>query len=449
MSTDQKDGVMPETERLTNSSEIFVLNATGQSVDVYVNYEGNASTSDPKPLVGEFVNADELVPTVFVVEGTTARPYGAYTFSIRAKGNPDGAVLASASVVLERGRSFSAAFHPRPAGGFQLSIYENDLSDASEARLTVRHTGKPQQVTWELHPNGDPRNPPDHRSGSLAHSEWQAARNVVDNSYLIEFFVDGERVARFDDLRLAVGKNIIVYLLGDPQPTGDEQLLRRPVAYQELEFDPGASAETVTTPPAPPLSSSDTNAPIEFTCDAVEVWQTSTTTAIVSAIDPDGMVTNLSIDRVDPPVGGFDILGGAVTPSSAIGEPATAEVTVKSGVPAGTFQVWIVANRGGLGHQATCALAVTMKPITIARLQSVVDQYHASGDIQAAFADTLRASLDRAQQHLNAAATDQACAELKDFLGLLGSEKGKAITDAAHDHLERETKAIRSDLGCG
>jgi hypothetical protein len=440
---------MPETKRLTNSSEIFVLNATGQSVDVYVNHESNASISDPKPLVGEFVNADELVPTVFVVDGSQARPYGAYAFSIRAKGTPAGEVLAAASIVLEQGRSFSGAFHPRSAGGFQFSIYENDVSDASEARLTVRHTGKPQQVTWELHPNGDPRNPPDQRSGSLLNGEWQIARNVVDNGYLVEFFVDGERVARFDDLRLAVGKNIIVYLLGDPQPTADGQLLQRPVAYQELEFDPGAPAETVTTPPAPPLSTSDSNAAIEFTCDAVEVWQTNAATALVSAVDPDGVVTNLSIDRVDPPVGGIDILGGAVTPSPAIGEPASAEVMVKSGVPAGAFRVWIVANRGGLGHQATCALPVTVNPIPIARLQSLVGQHHASGDIQAAFADTLRASLDRVRQHLDSGATDLACAELKDFLGLLGSEKGTAITDSAHDHLERETKALRSDLGCG
>ena len=439
---------MPETKRLDTSSELFVLNATGLPIDVYVNHEINPSISDPKPLVGEFVNDDELVPTVFVVDDTTSRPYGAYTFSVRVKGNPAGEVLAAASIVLAQGHSFSGVFHPRPAGGYVFSIYENDLSDGSEARLTVRHTAT-RPVAWELHPNGDPRNPPDHRSGSLASGEWQIARNVVDNAYLIECFADGERVARYDDLRLAVGKNIIVYLIGDLLPTVDQERLKRPVAYQELEFDPGAPAETVTTAPAPPLSTSDSNAAIDFTCDAIELWQTNAATAPVSAVDPDGVVTNLSIDRVDPPVGGIDILGGAVTAAPAIGEPATAEVTIKNDVPAGVHRVWIVANRGSAGHQATGALVVTVKPITIDRLQALVDQFQASGEIDDPVADTLRALLAQAQQDLEAGDLGRTCAELKDFLGVLGSEKGKGVAQAAHDQLERETKALRTDLGCG
>lgn len=440
---------MAETERLNDSSEIFVLNATTLPVDVFVNYEPQPTISDPTPLVGEFANADELTPTVFVVKGTIQRPYGAYTFSVRTKGDAAGEVLAAASIVLQQGHSFSGVFHPLPTDGHQFSIYENDLSDGSDARLTVRHSGRPQQVSWELQPNGDPRIPPDQRSGTLQHGEWQIARNVIDNGYVIEFFVGGARVARFDDLRLAVGKNIIVYLIGNPQPADDPQLLLRPVCYQELEFDPGAVAEAVTTSPAPPLSTSDTNAPIQFSCEAVELWQTNTATAMVSAVDPDGEVTNLSIDRVDPPVGGIDILGGAVTPAAAIGEPATAEVTFKSDLPGGIYQVRIVANRGGMGHHATCTLPVTVKPITIARLQDQVDVHQASGDIQDALADRLQAILVRAQQHLDAGDTSQACADLKDFLTAIGSEKGKAISDPAHDDLSQEMKALRSDLGCG
>jgi hypothetical protein len=246
-----------------------------------------------------------------------------------------------------------------------------------------------------------------------------------------------------------VGKNIIVYLIGDPQTTVDEQLLQRPVAYQELEFDPRAPAETVTTPPAPPLSTSDTNAAIDFTCPAIELWQTNAATASVSAVDPDGVVTNLSIDRGDPPVGGIDIPGGAVTPSPAMGEPATAEVTIKNDLPTGSYQVWIVANRGSTGHHATSALAVTVKPSTIGRLEDLVTQYQASGDIHDAVAGVLRDQLAEAQQGLAVGDIALACAELKDFLDVLGSEKGKGVAEAAHDQLERETKALRTDLGCG
>jgi hypothetical protein len=137
---------MGETERLTHSSEIYVLNATALSVDVFVNYEDQPTISDPKPLVGDDAHGDELTPTMFVVDGTHTRPYGAYTFSVRAKGDAHGEVLAAASIALEQGRSFSGVLHPRPHGGHEFSIYENDLTDGSNARLTVRHTGSPHEV---------------------------------------------------------------------------------------------------------------------------------------------------------------------------------------------------------------------------------------------------------------------------------------------------------------
>jgi hypothetical protein len=438
-----------ETERLESSSEILVVNATGLSVDVYVNYETQPTVSDPKPLIGEFANGDELNSTVLAVNGTTARPYGVYTFSVRPKGQPDAELLGAASVVLEQGRSFAGVFHEAPGGGHQFSIYESDLSPAANARLTVRNTTS-ERASWRIAPNGEaPQIPPDERSGTLGPGEWQIARDVTDNDYVIEFFVGGERVGMYPDLDLAAAKNFVVYLIGQPQPTDDEVLLQRPVAFEELEVEPGEPEPDVVTPAAPPLSVTDTNAPIEFSCPAVSVWETNTRGSAITALDPDGLVTNLSIDSVDPHVGGIEIRSQSLSPSTAIGEPASARVRFKGDIPSGSYQVRIAANRGSLAQQAGCAMQLTVRPITIQRLLGQVRRYRESGDIEDRVGENLRLMLVSARRWLNDGYIDQACLDLRRVITQIGSEKGKAISDVAADALAGETKALSADLGCG
>jgi len=440
---------MPVTERLFTSAEIYFVNATGRNVDVYINYLAEPTVSDPKPLVLS-PTSDDLDPPVFVVKDDYATPYGVYTFSIRLRGDIGGQVLAEASIDLQRTHSYTAVFHELDPGEFQLSIYENDLTDGALARLTVVHAAQPMEITWEIRPNEeDPRIPPDERGGSLQRSEWQTATNIVDNDYVIEFFVDGQLVARNPDLDLAREKIFVVIVYGDPAPASNDQLLLRPMTYLEFEFDPGDPEPIEISAPALPLSMSDDNAPVEFMCQPIEIWQTNEATTTVTAVDPDGIVRNLSIDRVEPSLGGVDILGGAFHPSLAIGHPASAEITLKADIPHGIFTIVIGANRGTLAHQATCSFEVSVKPITIDRLRSVVDGYRQSGDIELDMADALMALLDGAEQHLAEGSTEQACQYLKDVLTLIGAEKGKAVSDIAHDHIERETKALRTDLGCG
>ena len=443
-----------ETDRLERSSEIFILNTTGLSVDVYVNYERSPTISDPKPLVGDFANKDELSPTVFVVDGTGSRPYGTYTFSVRPKGNPDGEVLASASIVLEQGRSFTGAFQPRAGGGHRFAIYENDLSPASSARLTVRNaSGRP--VTWRIAPNGEaPTVPHDERSGALADGEWQIARDVVDNDYRIEFFVDGRLAATHPDVDIAVGKNHVVWVMGnvvteDPGPGADKDLYQRPVVYEELEFDPGPVDPRGVSAPAPPLSAADTNAPVEFSCGPVEIWETTEASAAISAVDPDGMVTNLSIDGVEPKAGGIEIPSASVRPSSAIGEPASAVVRFKDDIPAGEYVVTVAANRGSLAHQAVCALEVTVRPITVARLGDQVQRFEATRDVAPPVADKLDVTLRDAQRHLGAGDVEGVCRERKEFDSEIGSEKGKAVSDMAADRLSAQAKAFGNRFDCG
>jgi hypothetical protein len=437
-----------ETDRLDNSSEIFVLNATGLSVDVYVNYESQPTVSDPKPLVGTFANTDELNPNVFVVQGTLARPYGVYTFSARPKGDPGAGVLAAASIALEQGRSFAGVFH-EAGGGYQFSIYENDLTPTTSARLTVRNTTT-QTVSWRIAPNGEaPQIPPDERSGTLAPGEWQIARGVIDNDYRIEFLAGGERIAMFPDLDLAAAKSFNVYLIGDPAPTADENLLLRPIAFEELEVDPGAPEQPVVSAAAPPLSVSDANAPIEFSCGTVTAWETNARSKQISAVDPDGFVNSLAIDSVEPHVGGIEIAGGAFSPSPGIAEPASATVTFTGEIPDGVYTIWIAANRGSSAQQARCALELTVKPITIHRLLNLLAQYRASGDVEDGVGENLRLMLVSARRNLNNGRVAQACADLTRVLTQIGAEKGKAITDIAADDLTAETKALAADLGCG
>ena len=437
-----------ETKRLDNSAEIFLLNATSLSVDIYVNYQRQPTISDPRALVSDDASGDEMTPNVFVVQGTAARPYGTYTFSVRPKGDPDAAVLAAASIGLEQGHSFAGVFHPAVGGGYRLSIYENELWPSVNGRLTVRNTTT-QTVSWRIMPNGEaPLIPPDERSGTLPPGQWQTARDITDNDYVIEYFVDGRRVGWFPDLDLAAAKTFNVYMLGELVPTTDGDLLQRPVAFEELEFDPGERDPHIVTEPAPPLSTTDSNAPVEFSCEPLTLWETDPGAATVSARDPDGVVTNLSIDSIEPPVGGIHILDGAMVPSPGIGLPAAARIDVKDDIPDGIYTVQIAASRGSSAQQAVCALQLTVKPITIARLLDHVAAYRASGDIEEALGEDLRLTLRQAEMYLDADHVDDACVELERVLNMIGADKGKEISDTAADDLAAEAKALWTDLGC-
>jgi len=436
--------------RLDNASEILILNATTLSVDVYVNYEAQPTASDPKPLIGGFINGDDLSPTVFTVEGTLPRPYGVYTFSVRPKGQPAAELLASASVMLERGRGFAGVFHETPGGGYSFSIYEDDLTPAQSSRLTVRNTTT-QHVTWRLVPNGEaPGIPTDERSGELAPGESQVARDVTDNDYVLEFFAGGQRVARHPDLDLAVGRNLVVYLIGQPQPTEDPQLLQKPVAYDEIQLDLAEAPEPdVVTPAAPPVSVADTNAPVEFSCPEVTIWETTMRSVTISAVDPDGFVNNLSIEWVDPPVGGVELRSQSLELSPAIGEPASARVRFTSGVPSGTYAIRVATNRGSSAQQAFCLLPLTVRPITFNRLVNQTEHFEGTGDIEAGVAANLRLIYVTGRRNLNDGFVAAACGNIKQALTQIGSEKGKKVSDLAADALAAQTKALGADLSCG
>jgi hypothetical protein len=431
-------------EQPLDSAHVWFINATGRSVDIYVNHADQPALTDVKSL--------EVGPE-FKVAGKDSTPYGNYTFSARPKAAlPSVPPLAAVSIVFDRGKSFSAVLQDTPTGEQRFSVYENDFSASggTSGRMTVRHNASQARIDWTIAPKQfKPEIPVDQRSGTLLNGQWQVATDVVQNDYRFEALVGNTVVAVHPDLELEHEKDRTVYVVGDLGPTADPNILRQHVLQQEFQLPPGPARPGQVTAPADPVRTTDENAAIEFTCEPLELWHTHAATTQVTAIDPDGVVTNLSVDRVDPEGAHIVIAGNTVTPATAIGGEARATVEVLPDVPAGAYEVAIGANDGSLGHRAICLLPVMVKPITVTRLRDQIDRYQASGDIEASVADDLRALLDQAQQHLDAGDILQACADLKDFLTLLGSEKGKAVREAAHDELVREAKAVRSDLGCG
>jgi hypothetical protein len=423
----------------TDAAVVRMINATETAVDIYVNHAPSPTITDVKPL---------SIGPEFEVKDSSDRPYGTYTFSARPKGDPAAPVIASASVAASEGRYFSAVLQPTPSGVAQIAVYEEPFTPTGAALLTVRHNAALGPVTWRIHPK-DPGNgiPADTREGTLGNGQWQAAIDVTPNDYVLEFLSGGQVVARHPDVELEHEKNRVLTLVGWPVATDDPNVLRRHLLEEEYQVPLGPSLPDEVTAPSGPLTTTDDNAPLVFSCPAVEVWQANAATAQVGVVDPDGVVGSLAVDAIVPQTGGIGIRDVLV--AGAVGESATATIEVKSDVPAGEYAVTVIANRGTFGHQAGCVVSVTVKAITIGRLRDQVNTHTAAGDIQSGTAGVLHEHLDAAEQQLAAGQQAQGCETLKTLTATLGSEKGKTISAQVAEQLEREANALRATLGCG
>jgi hypothetical protein len=404
-------------------------------VDLYVSYAAQPSVGDRTRLARGSARTADLTPWVFTVDGRTARPYGVYTFTVSAKRAGGGEPA---------GRSLSGVVRGSGEGGYGLSIYENDVSPSSSARLTVRNASA-VGATWRVAPNSaTPAGAADERSGSLAAGEWQIARDVAVGSYLVEFLVDGERVAMIPHLELAAGRNTIVYLVGEPGPAGDREQLLRPVAVQELPLAPGPADPHVTTPPAPPVSAADEPAAIVFDSGAAASCDKPAETT-VSAFDPDGVVKHVSIDGALPDVGDVELR--SLVPSAAAGAPAAAELSLKA-VPDGAYRLALAADGEAARGQEGCTMRLKVKPLTIQRVHDQVAAYRASGDVEATTGDDVTALLDRADAHVADGDAGGACVDLNALLNTIRAQKGSGMSDAAADALLAGVRELRADLGC-
>lgn len=428
-------------ERPINLAHVWLVNATEEPIDVHINYSDQPAITDLKGLA---------VGTEFQVKGKDDTPYGTYTFSARHKDRRSAGVLAAASIAFWEGRSLSAVFHQLPDGKYRFSVYENDFTPSDAPRMTVRHTARPDVLTWRIAPKEFKIEiPPDERQGTLRNGEWQVATNVVQNDYRLEVLLDGQLVAEHPDLELEHEKDRTMYIVGDPYPTADTGTLRRFVITQEFKLPRGAPPPVAVTDPDEPHSTGDHNRLIEFSCPRLEVVQTNTGSALVSAVDPDGVVTDLALASVHPEAGGIFIPDHGVAPATAIGGRATATVRVLGDVPPGNYQALVVANANSLGERAACTLRIEVAPVTLERVSVLALQYEQSGAIDTNVYEVLARALRQADQSLTAGDVERACAHLKDAAALVASEKDEGIEVRAAEHLERELKALRDNLLCG
>ncbi|MFC4548774.1 MULTISPECIES: DUF4397 domain-containing protein [Halorussus] len=445
--------MVDEKDMPTEKARCWMVNGTGRAVDVYVNYADVPYIDDVKPL---------SIGPELGIDGTADRPYGTYTFEVRPKDDPNGEVLASASVDLTEGDSYSAVLHRVGDFEYRLSIYRNDYSPSTDARFVVRHNSLHEEIDWRISQNGEtPRIPDDPRSGTLGRGQWQEATDVTESDYLMEVFVDGEVVTIERDLELEIETTYVCYVVGDPGPLNipsdnnyeaasdsgvDES---KWILVQAFEVYPGGDETDSVGAPQEPVSVSDRNEPITFLYEPVEVTETNAVEAEVGATDPDGFVTGLSIDRVDPPTDGITIVDNSVDRAFAEGGTTTATLRVAADVPPDSYDVRIAANPESLGTEATVTVPVEVERTTVARQYDLVDRYQLSGDIDQPIATDLNALLDDAEAGIDAGETTAACATLKEFLDLLGANKGKGVSETALNDIQPETKALRKHLGCG
>lgn len=445
--------MVDEKDMPIERARVWTINGTERTVDFYVNYHD-------RPIV-EDVRAKSL-GSVVDIDGATDDPYGAYTFEARDRDEPGSPVLASASVAVDEGDSFSVVLHRVGEFDYRFSIYVNDYSPSEEARVVVRHCAYPDVIDWRFSGNGEtPRVPDDPRSGRLDRGQWQEAIDVSEQDYLFEVLVDGQ-VAAFDvDFEFEIETTYVVYVVGNPEPLNlpddppyeesrdsgvDESQW---LLLQAFEVFPGESEPDVVTAPAEPLSTTDRNDRIEFDCGSISPFETNATEVEVAATDPDGIVTGLAIDSVDPPSDGFSIVDNSVDRAVHQGGTTTGTLRIEPDVPPREYQVRIEANPESLGERATCTVPVEVRQITTDRLYDLVDRYQLSDDVVRPIATDLNAMLDDAAAHLDAGETTQACADLKSFLDLIGANKDTGVSATAHDDLQTETKALRTRLDCG
>ena len=446
LEVDEKD--MPIEE-----ARCWMINGTERPVDIFVNYADVPLISDVKPMeIGD----------VLVLDGTVDMPYGTYTFEARPKDYYDGPVLASASVTIDEGDSYSAVLHRTDTFDYQMSIYRNDYSNTEDARVVVRHNALPETIEWRFFENEEtPRIPDDPRSGTLQQGQWQEARDVTEQDYVFEVLVDGQVAAFHENLEFEVETHYVVYVVGDPEPLylPDDPPYEESrdggldegqwLLVQAFEVFPGDDEPDVVTSPTEPLSATDDNQPIEFDCDPFTLYETNVVEQQVAATDPDGLVTGLAVESVDPVSDGFSIVDDSVHRAFAVGGTTVGTLRVASDVSPDTYEVTIVANPESLGAKARCTITVEVEKITIDRLRDLVERYHASGDIDEPFAGELLSKLDAAEVHLEEYEIFEACTALKEFIDVLGANKDKGIDETAHDDLQMETDRLRERLDCG
>jgi hypothetical protein len=236
-------------EKQDNTAHVWFLNGTDDfAIEIFANGASEPSMSDVNPL--------EVGP-LFEIDDSDGRLFGTYHFAVREKDNSTGPVLAEASVELAAGTSYAANFHAADAGGYQLSIYENDFAPSAETRLELRHAGQAPRIDWRIQPKDGPATAgsPAVRAGALKRGQWQQCTEMPADAYLLEALVDGGVVAFLPDIQLEPEKKMVATFVGTPRPNCmQSNELRIYWLTQDFRVETGTPGKATVTPARPPLN---------------------------------------------------------------------------------------------------------------------------------------------------------------------------------------------------
>jgi hypothetical protein len=430
------------SQKPTQSAEVWFINAVEDFVaDIYVNGEPEPSLANVKAL--------EVGP-VFTVEGTAQRPYQTHRFAARRRNDRAGEPLAEVSVKLTRGLSYTAVLHVTDVpGSYRLSVFANDFAPSGNARLEVRHVGYPGEVDWTLTPadDTDSRIPQDTRTGHLTRAQWQQATEVVPNAYYLEARVGDVVHAYWPDIDLATERMAVAYVLGDPQPGQmAPQELRRYWLVQEFKLPVGAPAEVTVTDPAWPHTDRNRDKPIKFETRPIEVYEASQGASRIRVTDPDGWISGVVVESVEPAAGDVRIPDNAVAPSPELGAPATATVYIGGDLPVGPYLVRVRTNPDAVTESAVHTIPLTVKPVTIGRLYATLDRLQDDRAIAPGFAEQLRQLLYDAGVAVNRDDPAAARRHLKAVDAAAEARKDDAVTEPAAKQVRRAVQALLGRL---
>ncbi|MBK1667754.1 hypothetical protein CKO28_06870 [Rhodovibrio sodomensis] len=424
------------------SAECWFVNALlDGAVDVYVNYARTPAALE--------VGSQEMV-RLLRLDGSERQPFQTHSVLVRWQDHARGRVLASASIELHAGRSFTAVLHPSDVpGSYRLSIYRNDFSPAGRACLEVRHVGFGPAIDWSLAPRRgtDITIPPDPRHGRLIRGQWQQAREVIENDYRLEARVQGRATSVLPQLQLVHERLTVAHYVGR---SPSERRARGETAawlVQQLRIPTGVPDQAGVTVPDKPASDTNSDHRIIFCAPPLPIVRTDAASAAVEARDPDGRVADLSIDRVDPDPGGITLPPETVVPSPGIGVPALGTLRIAADVPDGHYQVRVRANPAdALAESATFTVPLTVRPVTLRRLLRQVDRLCADGAMSHAAAHGLRQALHAAVDARAAGNPDALARPLARAAALIEAERGRGIAPGSANDLACQLAAFRRGL---
>jgi hypothetical protein len=187
------------------------------------------------------------------------------------------------------------------------------------------------------------------------------------------------------------------------------------------------------------------NEPVSVTCPApVETTQGMGASAAVSSTDADGMVVSLAATAVKP-VDPGTITVASVTAATVAGGIATGMLSVSPTTPVGAYSVTVAAaNDDATPQTATCAVAITVDPVTVDSLRSLIDAMVAAGDVAPSKAPLLRERLDRIDAARAAGRDADAAAQLRAFGNQVAGLSPRWVSVGAADVLETEARLLGS-----